>query len=57
MGTNIEEEEQLYTFGVEDLHLTKKEKDELTSKWVNVIDGNGKILGNVEIYIIGPYEK
>ena len=26
MGTNIEEEEQLYTFGVEDLHLTKKEK-------------------------------
>jgi hypothetical protein len=52
-----EKEEQLYTFGVEDLLLTKEQKDELTSNYVNIIDSNGNYLGNVEIYIISPYEK
>ena len=57
MGTNIEKEEQLYTFGVDDLHLTKEQKDELTSQYVNIIDSNGNYLGNVEVYIISPYEE
>jgi len=56
MGT-AEKEEQLYTFGVEDLLLTKEQKDELTSKYVNIIDSNGNYLGNVEVYIISPYEE
>ncbi len=56
MGT-AEKEEQLYTFGVEDLLLTKEQKDKLTSKYVNIIDSNGNHLGNVEIYIISPYEE
>ena len=57
MGTNNEEEEQLYTFGMDDLHLTKEQKDELTSNYVNIIDSNGNYLGNEEIYIISPYEE
>ena len=56
MGT-AEKEEQLYTFGVEDLLLTKEQKDELTSNYVNIIDSNGNYLGNVEVYIISPYEE
>ena len=57
MGT-AEKKEQLYTFGVEDLlYITKKQKDELTSKYVDIIDSNGNHLGNVEIYIVSPYEE
>lgn len=53
----VEKEKQLYTFGVEDLLLTKEQKDELTSNYVNIIDSNGTYLGNVEVYIISPYEE
>ena len=35
----------------------QKQKDELTSKYVDIIDSNGNHLGNVEIYIISPYEE
>jgi len=56
MGT-AEKEEQLYTFGVEDLLLTKEQKDELNSNYVNIVDSNGNYLGNVEVYIISPYEE
>jgi hypothetical protein len=49
---------------VEDLQLTKEQKDALTSKWVNIVDSNDNyrysndnVIGNVEVYIIGPYEE
>lgn len=63
MGT-IKKKEKLYTYGVEDLQLTKEQKDALTSKWVNIVDSNDNyrysndnVIGNVEVYIIGPYEE
>jgi len=42
---------------VEDLLLTKEQKDKLNSNYINIIDSNGNHLGNVEIYIISPYEE
>jgi len=51
-----ENEEPIYLYGIEDLMLTKTEHTKERSKYVTITDSNGDVLGEVEIYIIGPYE-
>jgi hypothetical protein len=51
-----EEKESYYIYGVEDLILTKTEHIKERSKYVTITDSNGDTLGEVEIYIIEPYE-
>ena len=50
------EEEAVYRYGIEDLMLTKTEHNKERSKFVTITDSNGDILGEVEIYIIEPFE-
>ena len=45
-----------YIYGVEDLILTKTQHAKERSKWVTITDSNNDILGEVEIYIIEPFE-
>ena len=51
-----ENEEPIYRYGIEDLMLTKTEHTKERSKYVTITDSNGDVLGEVEIYIIEPYE-
>jgi hypothetical protein len=50
------QEEPIYRYGVEDLVLTKTEHEKERSKFVTITDSNGDILGEVEIYLIEPFE-
>jgi len=51
------EEKPIYRYGVEDLLLTKTQHTKDRSKYVIITDSNGDVLGEVEIYIMEPYEE
>ena len=52
-----QEEKPIYRYGVEDLLLTKTQHTKNRSKYVTITDSNGDVLGEVEIYIMEPYEE